>query len=271
MTEPIEENRKHWDEVAEKHPKTNHYNIDSFLQGKSTLLPLEQEEVGAVSGKDILHLQCHFGLDTLSWAREGAQVTGVDFSSNAIQKARELAVQSGLDNKSEFIESDIYDLPKIHESQYDVVYTSYGVLGWLPDLSEWANVIYHHLRPGGSFYIAELHPFAMMLPADFDGQETNFYAPYFTPDEPLSYQATGTYADEDLDLEHESRNHWTHGLGEIITALVDTNLQLDFVNEHTFTPFKQFEQMEQDENGCWRFCNHIEIPLTVSIKAQKPI
>ena len=130
------ENREHWEELAEVHPDTEFYDVESFLSGESTLLPLEREELGPLieEGTTLLHLQCHFGMDTLSWAREGAEVVGVDFSGTAVETALELAVEADLDDRTEFVEADVYDLPGVLDREFDVVFTSYGVLAWLPDI-----------------------------------------------------------------------------------------------------------------------------------------
>ena len=166
-----------WNEWAHLHAGSAFYDVEGFKAGKTSLNPLEMEELGNVAGKTLLHLQCHFGLDSLSWARLGASVTGVDFSDQAIALARSLSQEVGLE--AEFVCSDIYELPQVLAGQFDIVYTSYGVLAWLPDLKNWAAVIAHFLKPGGVFFIAEFHPFAMV----FDNSETatglRIQYPYF--------------------------------------------------------------------------------------------
>src|SRR5205823_6481205 len=161
MDEYIEANRKHWDELVSIHVKSAFYTVDSVRQGRTSLHPLEIEELGDVRGKRLLHLQCHFGLDTLSWARLGAAVTGADFSDEAIRTARELA--SELQIPATFVLSNLYDLPGALDGQFDVVYTSHGVLGWLPDIAGWARVAAHFVKPGGFFYVAEIHPVAQVF------------------------------------------------------------------------------------------------------------
>lgn len=156
----MQANRRHWDELVSIHLRSEFYDVASFVGGRSTLLSIESEEVGDVTDKTLLHLQCHFGMDTLSWARVGATVTGVDFSGEAVKAARRLADEVGLAERASFIESNIYALPDNLSGQFDVVFTSYGVLGWLPDIEGWARVAAHFVKPGGFFYIAEVHPFA---------------------------------------------------------------------------------------------------------------
>ncbi len=267
----VEENRRHWEDAAAHHPDTDHYDVEGFLDGESSLTPLERAEIGdeVGPGTDLLHLQCHFGLDTLSWAREGAAVTGVDFSREAVETARDLAEAAGLADRAAFVDSDVYDLPDELDREFDVVFTSYGVLGWLPDLDRWAEVAAGFVRPGGTFYLAELHPLTETLPWNFDGGETEFVYPYFTPDEPVTYEGPGTYADYDLELEHDRSHTWPHGLGEILTALLDAGLALEFVHEHPFAGSELFPGMARDD-GFWRFEADVDVPLTVSVKATKP-
>ncbi len=147
-------NRSLWDELTPVHLRS--YGVERFLAGEPWLPKRILEEVGDVQGKSLLHLQCHFGLDTLAWAREGAVVTGVDFSPEAIKAAEELSKQANL--PARFICSDIYDLPEVLDEQFDIIFTSIGVLCWLKDLDVWARIIADHLKPGGVFYIMEGHP-----------------------------------------------------------------------------------------------------------------
>ncbi|MEO1436754.1 MAG: class I SAM-dependent methyltransferase [Bacteroidota bacterium] len=157
-TEAFESNKHLWNVWAANHSKSGFYDVEGFKNGACALKHIEVEALGAeIADKSLLHLQCHFGLDTLSWARRGAKATGIDFSKEAIGIANALSAETGIPAK--FVESDLYDLPNQLEGQFDVVFTSYGVLGWLPDMDAWAKVINHFLRPGGTFYIVEFHPF----------------------------------------------------------------------------------------------------------------
>ena len=156
MDKQLQVNRRNWNERTPVHAASDFYDVEGFKAGRITLRDLERREVGEVSGKTLLHLQCHFGLDTMSWARLGAKPTGVDFSDAAIDLARSLNDELGLGVR--FIHSNIYDLPGVLDEQFDIVFTSYGVLCWLPDLDDWARVASNHLKPGGVFYIAEFHP-----------------------------------------------------------------------------------------------------------------
>lgn len=173
----LELNRGYWDEATRLHLRGDLYGVQEFKAGGCRLHRVEVEEVGDVRGKRLLHLQCHFGLDTLSWARHGAVVTGVDFSTESIAGARRLAGETGI--QAEFVCSDLYELPETLPSfhSFDIVYTSYGVLCWLPDLASWAGVIARYLKPGGFFYIAEAHPSARMFPLDEDLPRTGGFRP----------------------------------------------------------------------------------------------
>ena len=150
-------NKAMWDQFARINVESKTYKTEAFLKGETSLNSIELEEVGTVRGKTFLHLQTHFGLDALSWAREGAIVTGVDFSSDGIAISRDLAKKANIDAR--FIEANIYDLPDVLDEKFDIVYTSYGVLVWLPDLKRWAEIVAHFLKPGGTFYIVEFHPY----------------------------------------------------------------------------------------------------------------
>ena len=172
-----------------------------------------------MTGRSLLHLQCHFGIDTLSWARLGARVTGADISPSAIELARSLAVELGFP-EARFVESNLYDLPSALEGEFDVVYTSRGVLGWLPDIRAWARVVAHFVAPGGTFFITEAHP--VMNVFENEGVapgELRLAYPYWEHEAPLIFPVTGSYADPDADVGDETEHSWDHGLGEIVTAL----------------------------------------------------
>lgn len=268
----LRENRAHWEELAEIHPNTEFYGVESFLSGESSLLPLEREELGPLVNEEttLLHLQCHFGMDTLSWAREGAEVVGVDFSGTAVETARELAAETGLEDRAEFVESDVYDLPAALDREFDVVFTSYGVLTWLPDLERWAEVIERFVAPGGTFYIAENHPLTLCLDEESEPGSMRFAYPYFG-DEHLTFEVDGSYADEEAELEHRRNHQFAHSLGEVLTALLGTGLDLEFVREHPWSEFRQLAGMEEDEDGRWWFpgLEH-DLPFVFSIRARMP-
>jgi SAM-dependent methyltransferase len=269
MDEYMETNRKHWDEVVPIHAASEFYDVASFIAGKSKLKPVEREELGDVRGKTLLHMQCHFGLDTLSWAREGAVVTGADFSRNAVEQARSLAQRTGIDAR--FVESDIYDLPDNLDGQFDIVFTSYGVLGWLPDIAGWARVAAHFVRPGGTFYIAEFHPFAWVFDDAPGVTDLHVRYSYFPDDEPLRFEDDGTYADRSAPLEHNVTYSFAHTLGEVITSLIDAGLRIEFVHEFPFSTYQCLPFTEQRPDGTVRLTKHDGcVPLLYSVKATKP-
>lgn len=258
-------NLGYWNEVVPVHAGSDFYKVAEFLAGGNTLDALERGEVGDVSGKSLLHLQCHFGLDTLSWARLGAQVTGMDYSIEAIRKARELADESGL--QAEFVCCNLYDLPQHLKGQFDIVFTSYGVLGWLPDLREWARIAASYVKPGGIFYIAEFHPFAFVF--DDESDHLKYRYPYFGKGA-VRYEFEGTYADRSALLQHHEDYEWNYTLGEIVSSLIDAGLVIEFLHEHPFTVFKQLPFLEETEDGVWRFPGGTEpVPLMFSLRAHK--
>jgi SAM-dependent methyltransferase len=263
MDEYVEANRRLWNEWTHIHAGSEFYDVEAFKRGGVRLRPYEIEDVGDVAGKDLLHLQCHFGLDTLSWARLGANVTGADFSSEAIDLARGLAAE--LDLPARFVHSDLADLPATLEGDFDVVYTSRGVLGWLPDLRPWAATVAHFVRAGGFFYITEAHPMFWT----FDDNELVFRHSYFGG-EPLAFPTEGSYADRTAEVREPMEYGWNHGLGEIVTLLIEAGLRIDFLHELPFVdwpvPF-----LEQREDGTWRLPEgQPELPLFFSLKATKP-
>jgi SAM-dependent methyltransferase len=266
MNEYLETNRKRWDELAPLHAQSGFYDVQGLRDGGLTLMPLEQEELGDVAGRSLLHLQCHFGLDTLSWARLGAQVTGVDFSEQAITLARSLSAELGI--AADFVHSDVYDLPSVLNGRFDIVYTSYGVLCWLPDLPRWARVIAHFLRPGGTFYIAEIHPFAYVFHDEEDAEDLKVFYPYFHSAEPLRFQEQGSYAAPGADVLHTVTYEWQHSLGDVVNSLISAGLRIEFLHEFSYACFKMFPFLEQDADGWWRLDQEYgSIPMTFSLKA----
>jgi 2-polyprenyl-3-methyl-5-hydroxy-6-metoxy-1,4-benzoquinol methylase len=266
----IESNRALWNEWTEINARSTLYNLKAFRAGKSTLHQLEIEELGDVAGKSLLHLQCHFGLDTLSWARRGAQVTGVDFSAKAIGLARSLAAE--VDLSATFVESNLYELPTTHTGEYDVVLASYGAIYWLPDIREWARVAAHFVKPGGTFYLAEIHPIAYIFDDRRDGKELQIVYPYFHSAEPVAYSTRGTsYAESDAEVVEPAEYGWCHSLGDTVSALVAAGLRVEFLHEHPFTVYRQLPFMKRGADGYWRLPKHGQsVPLMFSIRATKP-
>ena len=235
-------NRELWDAWTEINARSEFYDLEAFRAGASSLKPIELDELGDVRGKSLLHLQCHFGLDTLSWARMGARVTGVDFSQASIELARSLSGE--LDLPARFICSDVYDLPGRLQERFDIVFTSYGVIDWLRDLEPWARVIASSLRPGGTFYMVEFHPLALTV--GDDGQA--FRTSYFPSPEPIRTVESGSYADPKAELTRVSYA-WSHSLGEIVTALATAGLRLEYLHEFPYSPYDCFEFTVETEPG----------------------
>ena len=267
MDEYLMANQKLWNEWTAEHENSPFYNVGGFKAGKERLKSIELEEVGDVHGKTMLHLQCHFGLDSLAWARHGAIVTGVDLSNESITLAHSLSEE--LKIPATFICSDILTLPENLQGQFDIVFTSYGILHWLRDLKRWAQVIDHFLKPGGFFYIVEDHPFMRVFSSDPElGIKVD--NPYFFSEEPYRAESTGSYA---TNFEGEKRTYflWDHSLGEVINSIIDVGLRIEFVHEFPFALRAKFPTMVRGDDGYWRFTReHNMIPLLFSLKAHKP-
>jgi SAM-dependent methyltransferase len=260
--EYFDRNKKSWNRKTAEHFKSDFYDVDKFKKSKSSLNRIELEELGDVEGKSLLHLQCHFGLDTLSWANLGADVTGVDFSEESIKKARELNAELGLN--AGFICCNIYDLREHLEDKFDIVFTSYGVIGWLPDLGEWARLINDFLKPGGTFYMVEFHPFIWMYDSGFDQIEYSYFRT-----EPIMETYTGSYADDKSGNEYTDYG-WNHSVSEILNSLLKQKFKLLHFNEFPYSVYNCFRNMEEIENGKWiikKLSN--KIPHMMSVKASK--
>lgn len=265
-------NRAHWEELAALHPRTDHYDVEGFLDGGTTLDWIEREGVGDVAGKTLLHLQCHVGLETLSWVREGAdRVVGVDFSSTAVETARDLASEAGIDDRASFVETDVYDLTDALDERFDVVFSSYGAINWLPDLEAWAEVVAAVLRPGGRFFVVDLHPVShvlMDLRVDEDGTVRSEW-PYFS-DEPQVFDEEGSYADPEACVDNTVTYEWSHSLGEVVTALVDAGLTVAELREYPVAEFEQFPgRMRRRDDDLWAVPGE-DYPLTFSVRARRP-
>jgi 2-polyprenyl-3-methyl-5-hydroxy-6-metoxy-1,4-benzoquinol methylase len=258
----IDLNRESWNRRTGYHVQSDFYDTKGFIEGKSSLKEIELALLGDVKGKRILHLQCHFGQDTLSLARMGATVTGVDLSDAAILEARKLNTQLGLD--AEFICCDVYDLPGKLDQQFDIVFTSYGTIGWLPDMDRWASVITHFLKPGGAFVFAEFHPVVWM----FDNNFTTIAYDYANTG-PIIETESGTYADRDASFE-STYVCWNHSLGEVISALIGRGLTLTDFQEYDYSPYNCFAGTEEFSAGKFRI-QHLakHIPMVYSIVAKR--
>ncbi|MFM9008415.1 MAG: class I SAM-dependent methyltransferase [Bacteroidota bacterium] len=238
-------NRRHWDSAVAAHLKSDFYNVKGFLAGECSLNPIELDLLGDISGLRILHLQCHFGLDSLSLARRGAVVTGVDFSPEAIAAARTLSAETGI--QAEFLCCALYDLPQHLNAQFDVVFTSYGTIGWLPDLNAWAAIVAHFLTPGGRFVMADFHPFIWM----FDQTFSELTYDYFNTGS-IVEEEEGSYADRAAQT--SGRNiTWNHPLSETLGSLLNKGLVIKRFEEYDYSPYPCFANLRQDGPGVFRF------------------
>ncbi len=263
----LDSNRDLWDRLVPIHKRSEFYDVEAFRSGRSTLLDIEHQEVGQVEGKKLLHLQCHFGLDTLSWARAGAEVTGVDFSPDAIDLARSISAESGIAAK--FICCDIYDLQEHLTGEFDVVFTSGGVLPWLPDLRKWAEIASHFVKQGGMFYIREFHPFSGVFDDENEVDRPTVRYPYFHSGEPMRFENEGSYADGTADV-RAVHYEWTHSLSDAMNSLIEAGLRIEFVHEFPFSSYQSHPFLEQGSDGMWRYPKRPEsLPLMFSINAVK--
>ncbi len=264
MDKYISANRKLWNGWTSLHEKSAFYDVSGFKTSKDSLTSIEREELGDVSGQSLLHLQCHFGLDTLSFAHRGAHVTGMDFSPKGIEIARSLATE--LNINAEFICSDIYELPDNLDRKFEIVFTSYGVLSWLPDIDRWGELVARYLVPSGVFYIVEFHPVLGIL--DDDGDRIQY--PYFSTPEPLRFEESGSYAAPESDFKGECYQ-WTHSLGQIVTSLVKAGLRIEYLHEFDYSPFNCYHFLREEGPGRWVVDRHrSSFPVLFSIRARRP-
>lgn len=258
----LEINKKTWNEKTDVHVSSEFYANEDFLNGKTSLNEIELKLLGDIKDKSILHLQCHFGQDTLSLSRMGAKTTGIDLSDNAILKAKEFNKLLNLD--SQFICCDIYDLPNHLSQQFDIIFTSYGTIGWLPDLNKWADIISHFLKPKGQFIMADFHPVVWM----FDNNFKEVFYSYFNV-EPIIEEETGTYGDRDANIQTKTIT-WNHPTSEVLNALIKSGLEINAFNEYNYSPYNCFNETEEFEKGKFRI-KHLEnkIPMVFSLSATK--
>lgn len=255
-------NKKWWNEVVPIHTCSKLYDLPGFKKGKTSLQEIEIKELGNVRNKTILHLLCHFGMDTLSFARKGAITTGVDLSDKTIEFAKKLSRE--INTPSEFICSDVYKLPKVLKKKYDIIFASYGVLCWLPDIKKFARIISRFLNKGGIFYLVELHPFTNILSCDF-----KISYEYFDKG-PAMDDSFGTYADWNAKIKSPTYL-WSHTVGDVINALTEEGLSLKYLHEFPFTMYDQFPGlMKKNKKNQYVLKNKKnQIPLLLSLKAIK--
>lgn len=262
-------NRANWDESVAVHLTHPSYDLEALRAGRGRLYPIEAGELGDVDGLRILHLQCHFGRDSLALAQQGAFVVGLDFSPEAVATASALAAELGLSDRARFVCADVYDTVATlaDEPPFDVVFTTWGVLMWLPDLPRWAAIVARMLKPGGWLYLAEAHPAAMVLgEGGVSGRRLPEAAtPYFTR-EALILESPAGYAN-DQPLENARTFEWHHGLGDVVTTLIAAGLRIDWLHEHDAVAWPLFDGLVEAEDGLWRWPETAWLPLAFSLRA----
>lgn len=258
-------NQENWDDRVRIHAASDFYDLPGFRAGACTLRPFEVSEVGDVTGRRLVHLQCHMGQDTLSWARRGAYVTGLDFSAEAMRTAQGLARDTGMADRARFVVSDVHEARKaLGDERFDIVYTGLGALVWLPDLRRWAEVVASLLEERGTLYLSEFHPLTELLAQDARTVESGYFQ-YRGEARDLPY----TYTDGPP-LEKTIAVEWRHPLGEVVTALAQAGLRIEFLHEHDTLIFRRFPVMEACASGGFRLpAGHPSLPLMYSIRATK--
>lgn len=270
MTDYMDFNEEYWDKLVATHVRSDYYDVDSFKQGETSLLNVELEEIGGeVVGKRLLHLQCHFGMDTLSWARMGADVTGVDFSGTAVEKARKLSQELGI--KSKFVKANVLNLRESLRERFDIVFTSYGVIGWLPRLDQWAQVIADSLEPGGWFYMVEIHPLSLTLEADPNPNAPLKVSNNYFQDLPDLWVDDLTYTGDQTQHKTPRRFNWTHSLSDVINSLIGSGLELDYLHEFPFAIHEAIPALSKSNDGFYRVQGkNKKFPFLFSLRAKKP-
>lgn len=256
-------NKETWNTKVDIHAKSEFYALEAFKKGQSSLNKFELDALGNVKGKSLLHLQCHFGQDTLSFSRLGAKCTGVDISDKAINLAQKINTNLNLD--AEFVCCNVLETSQHISDKFDIIYTSYGTIGWLPDLKPWAKMIKERLKPNGVFYIVEFHPIVWMFEYKNDIAELKYS---YHQKEVIYEEYEGTYAD--VNSKMVSKEYWwNHGLGEVVTALTEAGLYIDFLKEHDESPYSIFPGLVKNENNLYVTQDKL-YPLLFEMKAHVP-
>jgi SAM-dependent methyltransferase len=267
VDEQLAANRANWDERVGIHVASSFYDVDGWLRDERGPRAREVAALGDVSGLRLVHLQCHFGMDTLAWARAGAIVTGLDFSTAAVEAARALAARAGLADRSTFVCVDVLDASAaLGRARFDIVYVSLGSLGWLPSVDAWAEQVAALLAPGGRLYIHDGHPLASALADDdFTVEHT-----YFEEPTPFVSDVASTYTDGDAAIANVRTYEWNHGLGETVTALLRQGLVLDALEEHDWTVWRRFPWLARIDERWGLPPDRPRIPLSFTLVAHRP-
>jgi 2-polyprenyl-3-methyl-5-hydroxy-6-metoxy-1,4-benzoquinol methylase len=266
----LEANRVNWDERADIHVEdtTGAYAIERFLAGEDVLYPIEAAEIGDVAGLDVLHLQCHIGLDTLCLARRGARATGLDFSATAIGHARGFAERTGL--QAHFVEGEVYDAPHlVGEGRFDLVYTTWGTITWLPSITLWADTIARLLRPGGRLYFADTHPVIATL-EEVDGRIVPTFNWRTPASVPIASTVATTYTGDPRPLQNSQNFEWLHPVSDTLMALIGAGLAIERIAEHEALPYALFPMMKLHPDRLYRLPPGMpRLPLAISLVARK--
>ena len=274
MSEPAWKaaNRAHWDEKVILHLGPRGYDLTSLRAGHGRFTAIEEAELWPVDGGRILHLQCHFGSDSLKFAQRGATVVGLDFSAPAIDAARRLASELGLADQARFVHADLYDAPAVipEAATFDMVFVTWGAICWLSDIYRWAEIVCHFLKPSGSLYLAEAHPAAMVFDdaAALPDGRPGLFAPYFSR-EPVVMEEAHDYIDETGTVANATTYTWVHSLGDIISGLLMAGMRLDWLHEHDGVAWHMFDVLVRSADGLWRWPDKPWLPLAFSLRATR--
>jgi SAM-dependent methyltransferase len=265
-------NRANWDERVAVHLNSPVYDLAPLRAGTCRLNPIEEAELRPVTGQRVLHLQCHFGRDSLILAQRGADVVGLDFSPEAIKAARRIAEELGLADRAGFVEADLYDAPTAipEPASFDLVYVTWGAIYWLPDIRRWAEIVAFFLRPGGLLYLAEGHPAALVFDdaAPRQGSMPGWFVPYFDR-APAVFDDPSDYADPTARIENSRSYSWMHPIGEVVTSILAAGMSLRWLHEHDRVPWRMFEALVEDGQGMWRWPDQPWLPLSFSLRAER--
>jgi SAM-dependent methyltransferase len=270
MNDYTSTNRANWDDRVPIHlSSTQAYNIDGFVADAAMIsrtVQFDSERLPELAGKRIIHLMCHLGLDTLSFSRLGAKTTGLDFSGESVAVARDAASKASLD--THFVQSDVYSAREAVEGEFDIVYMSFGVLNWLPDMARLGSVVRSLLKPGGLFHLTEHHPVAMALEIPSDGDNLLITSDYFGSDAPEINASETSYIAGEGKIAHSTTYQWQHSLSDVVSGLIDSDLRLSMLREFPFGPFPNGHPLSRREDGYWHYAERPELaPLLFTIQA----
>jgi SAM-dependent methyltransferase len=269
LIDPIEVNRRNWDERARIHARdtTGDYMLERFIAGEDALHEIEAAELGSVAGKRVLHLQCHIGRDTLCLVRRGARATGVDFSGAALAVARQLSERTGL--FANFIEGTVDDVPRLAPGPFDMVFTTWGTICWLPDMRQWARVIASVLAPGGELYFADAHP-ALRVLEEKAGRLVVTYGHRTPIERPLTFTEATTYTGDPTIMANQQSHEWMHPLSAVLGGLIDAGMTITMFREHEIVPWQALPSMVRAGERMWRLPEtYPAVPLSFSLRAVK--